>query len=313
MPISDRSYYRDDDDYDPSQSYGSMRGPNAPRSIVITLILVNAAIFLVDAFTPEVFVGGGTRWLSWMMSLKVDGQGTFAEKEVAFWQLPYWNLWQIATYGFAHASITSDTGIMHVLFNMLGLFIFGRSLEERYGRHEFLRFYVAALLFAGVVSYFFISLMGKTSFLVGASGAVSAVIILFVLLYPHRTILIFGIIPAPAWVLGILLIGSDILQGLRPSSQVGWYAHLAGALFAFLYFRLGWNLSWVRFDWLTDRMSGKPRLKVHRGKSSEDKLQEEADRILDKLHREGEASLNRKERSTLEKYSRMIRKKNHEP
>ncbi len=305
MPIQDRGYYRDEND-----GYSGIRGSNGPRSIVTMLIIINAAIFLIDAFTGEVGESK-MRWLNWMMALKTDGQGVLAESGVAFWQLPFWNLWQLFTYGFAHASITSEVGIMHILFNMVGLFFLGRPVEQRYGREEFLRFYLMALVFAGALSYAFNLWMGVSSTLVGASGAVTAVIILFVLNYPRQTLLIWGVLPAPAWLIGVIIIGSDLMQAMRPSSQIGWYAHLSGAMFALLYFQLRWNFSWLKWTWLTDRLSGKPRLRVHREAKTDAALQAQADRILEKLHREGESSLTRKERIALEKYSRKIRENRH--
>ncbi len=295
MPIQDRSYYRDD--------YG--QEPRGPLSMVVKLIIVNVAIFAIDAFTSEHPFGGN--WLSWMMSLKTDGEGVFVGKGVPFWQLPFWNVWQVFTYGFAHASISTTSSIFHLGFNMVGLFFLGRAVESELGSQEFLKFYLLSLFFAGAFSYFYNYATGQSAMLVGASGAVTAVIILFVLRNPHQTLLIWGVIPVPAWLIGIIIIVGDVITSLSADTHIGWYAHLSGAFFAFLYFKLRWNFNWIKLEWITDRFSGKPRLKVHRASAAVETLKSQADQVLEKLHLEGESSLSRKERKILEKYSRKVR------
>jgi len=305
MPLDNRDYYREG----PYQPYQP-----GPKSIVTVLIIINVTVFLVDAFTSPVQLGGQSlqsNWVSWLMGLKIDGQGLFQEVGVPFWQLPPWNVWQIFTYGFAHASINaSPSGIWHVGMNMLILFMLGRPVEDRYGRDEFLKFYLLALLFAGACSYLFILLTSQTSILVGASGAVTAVVMLAVFNFPREKVLLMGVFPMPLWALGVLLVVGDLLSAFNASSRIGWYAHLSGALFAFLYFRYRWNFSRLKLDFLRDWFSNKPKLRVHRPSSPvTDKLQSDADRILEKLHQQGEASLTRKERKTLEEYSRKVRQR----
>ena len=143
---------------------------------------------------------------------------------------------------------------------------------------------------------------------VGASGGVTAVFLLFVLYYPRETLYVWGLFAVPAWILGAVVIGLDLLNALSgQSGNVAWQAHIGGAAFAFLYLRLGWNFS--RHLPSPDRWRWKwpgagARLKLHRPDADANALDEEADRILEKLHREGEPSLSGRERRILEKYSR---------
>ncbi len=216
-------------------------------------------------------------------------------------------VYQLVSYGFAHASIISERGIFHILFNMIALFFLGRPVEQRYGGREFIRFYLMAVVMSGLVWLISYALSGRVGIAVGASGAVAAVVMLFVFNFPRETVLLMGVLPMPAWILGVLLVGMDALTSLNPDSGIAVEAHLGGAAFAAAYFFGKWNFQWLRFDGLTNRLARRPSLKVHNPGPSRDSLSSEADQVLDKLHREGESSLTKRERRILEKYSREVR------
>jgi hypothetical protein len=126
------------------------------------------------------------------------------------------------------------------------------------------------------------------------------------------------VLPVPAWVVGVLMIGGDVLLllGMASHRYVAFDVHLVGAAFAIAYFRFGWNLG--RF--LPDlgflrsglaRLKPRPRLKIHDPDEGLQESDEEGDRILEKVSREGLGSLTRKERRILEEYSRRMRHKYH--
>jgi len=290
MGIQDRRYYRDDSPY---TGFGTSFG-QVGRSAVAILIIANVAIYVVDMFTTRTVttdVGTITESTGWLMSwLQLRGDTL----------LKPWQWWQLFTYGFAHSPLNSHAGIWHLAFNMLGLFIFGRPVEQHYGKAEFLRFYLSSVVFCGLVWAVWAAVAGHPNHAVlGASGAVMAVTMLFILNFPRQEILLMGIIPMQAWVLGVIFIGVELVRSANPSSPVAWQVHLAGIGFAFLYFRLGWNFQFF------NRLKRRPRVRIHR--TPEDKLKVEADRLLAKIHQEGESSLTRRERKTLERYSRMMR------
>ena len=173
MGIENRDYYRDS--YEPS----ALRLDRSnPRSMVVILIAVNVAIWLLDAFTSA-SEEGGLRWLASNLAL----ENTMATQP--------WMWWKLLTYGFAHASVGTPTGIWHLFGNMFGLFVFGRAVEQKLGRYEFLRFYLISVVFAGVC-WMLISLLRGPGSVVGASGAVTAVIGLFVFSFPRDRILLFS-------------------------------------------------------------------------------------------------------------------------
>ena len=141
-------------------------------------------------------------------------------------------IWQPVTYMFAHS------GISHLVFNMLGLFFFGTQVEQQLGSWEFLLFYLLTGILAGLFSLAVYWLTGSMYvFLLGASGAVFAVLLAFATFYPNAEIFIFGIIPVRA---SILVIGYTAIELFSQMSgrggNVAHLTHLAGFAFAYLYF-----------------------------------------------------------------------------
>ena len=121
-----------------------------------------------------------------------------------------WMWWQFLTYGFTH-----DVGsINHLLFNMIGLFVFGRDVEYRLGRKEFLRFYLIAVILGGIVGSVTHLLDGNAGLTIGASGAVIGTSILFACFFPNRELLLMLVIPVKAWVMAIIFITVDLAGAL---------------------------------------------------------------------------------------------------
>lgn len=297
MGLYDREYYREE---------GGGFGLRGPSTIVGTLILINIIIYVVDQLVNQ--------RLGEVLAVHVQ---TLTRP---------WLWWQFVTYGFVHAPQPQ-----HIIFNMLGLFFFGRDIEFTYGRKEFLRLYLT-LIVVGAVAWASINwIQGVTLSgpLVGASGAVAGIIILFALHFPNRTLLLMFIIPVPAWLVGILLVVGDALGALGWSGgsgeglNVAYTVHLAGAAFAFLYYRFHWNLgTWVPGGFSLSWFKPRPRLRVHdpdqdveddREAENARALSEEVDRILEKIHQQGEASLTRRERRTLESASRQYQQRRRPP
>jgi membrane associated rhomboid family serine protease len=275
MGFEDRQYVRDD------SSFGYGRTGLSRYSIVVILIVINAVIWLLDQFAGHMI----TEWLC--LSARQP-----------------WRIWTLLTYGFLHSP-----GPLHILFNMYVLFMFGRPVAGRLGRHEFLRFYLVAIVFSGLAFLIWHLLARTPGAAVGASGATTAVLILFILWYPHQKLSIF-VAEIPAWVLGVAIIGYDVLRAFTGDSGVAWQAHLAGAGFAWLYLNYEWNFRWMSsFSGWIPKPKNK-NLSVYdpdSRPSKDDKLREEGDRILAKISEQGEEGLSRKERKTLERYSKMLR------
>ena len=189
------------------------------QSFVIIAIIANVALFFAD------FIFGGKDYaLRNAMEVNPD---TIVQP---------WMYWKFLTYGFAHGNMN------HLLFNMLGLFFFGRAVENRVGKFEFLRFYLAAIVLGGIVwsvhAFFF---GGPGVGVIGASGGVVAVTMLFIVWYPQAEILLMMVLPVKAWVLGLVMIAGNLFG--MGSSRTAFDVHLVGIAFAIAYFYFNWNLA----------------------------------------------------------------------
>ena len=259
--------------------------------MVINLIIVNVVIWLATAIFEK-------NQLNDWLELNSD-----------LLRKP-WMAWQLVTYGFAHANA------WHILFNMFFLWFFGRELEDIYGRGEFLRIYLVAIAFSGLAWVAVTAASGEQGTVIGASGGVMGLMILWVLHFPRRILYVWGILPMPAWVFGLIYVLFDLLDfaqggGSGPGPKVANVAHLGGALFGFIYFQTKMNLgSFVPRrlgDWAGSLM--RPKLRVHDPDKEVRDLNREVDAILEKISREGEASLTKKERRTLEEASRRYQRR----
>ncbi len=145
--------------------------------------------------------------------------------------------WQIFTYQFLHG------GFWHLFSNMIGLLLFGTAIEKKIGSSEFLLFYLLTgtlCSLSACISYLLTG-YGYVS-IIGASGAVFALLYLFAVLFPHATIFIFGIIPMPAPILVIVYGCMEVYDMIFTHDLVAHSVHLSGLFFAWLYIRIRFNI-----------------------------------------------------------------------
>lgn len=179
-------------------------------NVTLKLIIINVVVYLVTSMYPRSYA-----YLAMIPSYIV---------------YEHW-YWQFITYMFVHANFS------HIFFNMFGLFMFGMPVERRIGSREFLTFYLVTGALSGVFSFLAYLAAGTNVVLVGASGAIYAVLFAFAVLYPYARILVFGIIPMKAPVLIGIYAALEIFNQLFSySSGVAHLTHLAGFGFAYLYF-----------------------------------------------------------------------------
>src|SRR4029453_1229879 len=125
----------------------------------------------------------------------------------ADWYRHPWQFYRLLTCGFP-----PDPGdARQMLFNMLGLFFLGRDVEYRYGSREYLAFYLTAIVVAGLVWTIAQIPAGSVGGMLGASGGVVAVVILFALNFPHRTVLFMFFLPMPMWIAALIVVGFNAL------------------------------------------------------------------------------------------------------
>ncbi len=308
MGIYDREYIRGD----------SSTGPGFFATTPVTkwLIVINVAVFFLqsmDLIPPEVI----REWL------EATPSHIFKHGRV----------WELLTATFLHADP------MHLVLNMLFFWFIGREIETMYGSRDFLAFYLSAAVISTLVWAIVQSLTGDPTPLVGASGAVMAVAMLYVLYYPRREILVFFVLPVEAWILGLIYVFWQVFTLIKGNSYDAVEAHLAGVAYGFLFKEF--DLRWSRMPWMRARrprfrlITPEPREKPSSGGRAptskpswatnsaaaskptsasvaviaEEQLDARVDEILAKIAREGRTSLTDEENRILQEASRRARDK----
>lgn len=284
MGLYDREYASD-------SQYGA---PRQQLTTLVKIIIVTGVAFLGDILTNN---GSGVGLLTQYLELFPD------------WFMRPWTAYQLLTYGFVHGSV------MHILLNMFVLWMFGRLLQDTIGEREFLWFYLVSIVAAGM--FWSLTAYGAHVLrdvplapVVGASGGVSAIVLATILRYPREKLFLMGIIEMPFWVFGCIFIGMDVFRAIvNPDGGVAYTAHLGGAGFAALYHFSGFKFErWIDVSQIKSMFKRKPKLRVIRD-AEPDNLEKEADRILQKIHEQGQDSLTKREVKLMEKYRRKINEK----
>jgi membrane associated rhomboid family serine protease len=136
--------------------------------------------------------------------------------------------WTVATYMFVHAWLA------HLAFNMFTLWMFGPRLEHEWGARTFVWCYLWCGL-GGAIAHL---LFAQHSTVIGASGAISGVLVAYALRWPDEEVYLFGVIPMRSRWLVVALLGMNIIFALSPSSRIDWTAHVGGMAFGWIFLKL---------------------------------------------------------------------------
>jgi membrane associated rhomboid family serine protease len=303
MGIYDRDYYR-------------REGPSYLESFTVRgqmvkwLLIINITVFVVQLVTRH---RDGPVWRSPVdEALVLDSQKVLAGE-----------VWRLLTYAFLH----DEANLWHIAINMWVLFMFGGYLEDLYGRWEFLTFYLVAAIVGGIAyvlgGFTPLQLPGRC---VGASGAITALMILCAFHYPHLTIFLFFVVPVPLWALAIFQVAQDAFGFLGGSrGGTAFSVHLGGAAFAALYYQTGIRLLGLLPNlrsWRQQR--SRARLRVFRPDEEsrepvavttpsapdvDEQLEAKVDAVLEKVARFGQSSLTEQEREILLKASEIYKRR----
>ena len=218
--------------------------------------------------------------------------------------------WTLITFNFFHA------GFLHLIFNLMVLHFSGRLFNTYFTDKQLFGVYVLGGIFSGitfVLSYIFI---GKAGLLVGASGAIMAILIATATYAPFMLLRIPLIGIVKLWHVAFVILLVDLFQ--MPLDNTGGHlAHLGGALFGFIYIKLlqsGTDIT-KPFSAVLDGFANlfKPKKKtpfkkVHRNttkkgvnsfQENKDMTQKQIDDILDKISKSGYDSLTKEEKEFL--------------
>src|SRR6476660_5755315 len=242
--------------------------------------------------------------------------------------------WTALTYMFVHAWLA------HLAFNMFTLWMFAPRLEHVWGTRSFVQFYLWSGLGGAVAHLIF----AQHSAVIGASGAISGVLVAYALRWPDEEVYLFGVIPMRSRWLVVALLAMNIIFALSPSSRIDWTAHVGGMAFGWIFLKLysvgginrvrGWvsavpeesedmpravprNRSPMRdragsVDEVVARSNAvvlresKPLQHVPKQETPKE-YAARVNRVLDKISQHGLASLTRDERRLLEEMSRKLR------
>jgi len=226
-----------------------------------------------------------------------------------------WKPWSIIGYSFLHA------GFFHLLFNMMMLYFAGRLFLTFFTQKQLFAVYILSAIFAGLIfigGYNIIpALTGTWAGMVGASAAIMAILVATAVYSPHYQVRLMLIGSVKLWHVAIVFVVLDLINASVENTG-GHLAHLAGALFGFIYIKLlqnGTDLSTgvsgtINFIGnLFKSRKEAPFTKVHRNAApqnyrntsvkTKDITQSQIDDILDKISRSGYDSLTKAEKDFL--------------
>jgi membrane associated rhomboid family serine protease len=243
--------------------------------------------------------------IAWVVEL-IPGIGSLLQgigALIPFKAIGHLEIWRFVSYLFLH----DPHSPFHLLFNMLALWMFGVELEELWGTRRFVIFYFASGILSGLLS-----VLWWHSFVIGASGAILALLTVYAMYFPDRTILLFFIFPVPVRI-AVIIIGAISLWGAwTGGGDIAYLTHLGGIAVGFFYYKYYSDVAewWARRK--TAAPKGKPTILEFRRRDgggsggarsdvpespSED--ESEIDKILEKISRTGMESLTEKERKKL--------------
>lgn len=302
MGIYDRDYYRE-------TPRGFAVGSLAGFSVTTWIIVVNVAVFVLDAVLKNmgyVFVLQDRMGRPVFVGPPLEFFGLFSVTTV----VGNWEVWRFITYQFLHANL------MHLGFNMLALYFFGGIIEDYLGSRRYLAYYLIAGV-AGAILYLALYFLNVLVYypwtpLIGASAGIYGILIGAATLAPNSQVMIMlfpFFVPMRLRTLAMVMIGIAVYQVFLGGNNAGGEAaHLGGAALGYLLIRNSHLLSFVDGFSLGGLFAGRRSSEKARQSGNgawecrmraQEDLEEEVDRILRKIKLEGMDSLTSTERDTL--------------
>lgn len=225
-------------------------------------------------------------------------------------------VWQFVTYMFVHSNY------IHLIFNMLSLWMFGGPVEEAMGSKKFINYY----FLTGLGAAFFTCVFFWNSVTIGASGAIYGLLVAFGMLFPDALVLVFFLFPMRAKYFVLLFAGitlyATIANNGGESDSVAYFAHIGGFVTGYLYLKYHYKIEEMysmagRYNTVKSQHQetfAKPESTFSEQSSHERALQDRAlqervDVILDKMRESGKESLSKEDYDILNKASERLREK----
>ncbi len=264
-------------------------GPGETTPVVRTLLIINGAVFFLQLFlratSPSL-----SRWF----------ERFFALIPVNVVYMGF--IWQFVTYQFLHG------GLLHILFNMFMLWMFGVELERIWGAAGFLRFYLLCGVAGGLGMVVFN--YGDTP-VVGASGAILGLLGAFALYWPDRMVYVWGILPVKIKHLVAVLAVISLLAGMSSGrAGIAHMAHLFGLLTGLFYAWAGdprKPLLALLYNFFQQQKIKKKKREWKEEEKRKQEMVREADEILDKLNRTTWENLSHREKKRIKEISEELK------
>ena len=230
---------------------------NSFPSGVKWLIAVNVAIYLIYFF-----------------AYRMGGDGIFMPFKLIPAMTVRGAVWQPVTYLFLH----DPQGVMHILLNMLVLWMFGAPVEETWGTRRFMQYYFLCGVGAGICVVVVNLLMGNAyQPTIGASGAIYGLLLAYGMLFPNQEVLFMFLFPMKAKYMVAIFGAIAFLGSFQGGGTVSNLAHLGGMIFGFVYIRSqftrrasvpssgGFNVArwWKDYKWRRARKKFQVYMKNH--------------------------------------------------
>lgn len=270
------------------------------------------------------FGGMAQRLIYWNIACFLFSLVFFYQFKVGAFDFPNWialssepaifirKPWTLLTYAFFH------DGFGHIFFNMIVLNFSSTLFLTFFNQKQLLGLYVLSAIFAGLAFVFGYYLLNITASIVGASGAIMAVLVATTTYSPLMNVRLLFIGNVKLWHITLVVLVIDLMQ-IRLDNSGGHIAHLAGAFFGFGFIKLlqsGTDLSTIVssvidfFVNLFRKSPSTPFKKVHKNYKkpterttsrivTKDKTQQQIDEILDKISRSGYDCLTKEEKEFL--------------
>jgi membrane associated rhomboid family serine protease len=270
-------------------------GPITPA--VKGLIITNAVVFLLQQIGKYVPVGDSitiNSYIYYFFGLSHNGL------------VINHYFWQLFSYMFLHE------GWAHIIFNLLGLWMFAGDLENLWGTARFIRYYIICGIGAGICIALVNAYMAlpqhfpqsSSSVTIGASGAIFALLLAYGMTWPNKEVLIFFVVPVKIKYFliffGVFSFFATLDSIHDNTNAVSHIAHLGGILVGFVILQIWLHRKAQKIGLLTKLIKQHRLKRKKKVIDSRIKAKQMIDDLLEKIAREGISSLTEKEKKDLE-------------
>ncbi len=177
--------------------------------VTLAIVIANVVVYFAQQAMPGLVIP---------FALWPIGSGAASGGQVDF------HFWQLLTYGFLHGGLT------HLLFNMLGVYMFGGALEQVVGPRRYLAYYLVCVVAAGITQLLVTAATGTLYPTVGASGGVFGLLLAYAIYFPRNKVFFLLLpVPIPARVFVVIYAVVELFFGVTGTQEgVAHFAHLGG-------------------------------------------------------------------------------------